>query len=821
MFQQVIYLLLFVSLGVSSFAQPGQKSTMTGTVIEAATNQPLEFASVFAQNLDNESIVSGGMTDSKGQFHFEVPAGRYYLKIDFLGFRTIEIPSIQVNGATNTGVHKVHDDTQLLDDVVVIAERTTVDIKLDKKVYNVGQDMMVRGGTAADVLDNVPSVTVDSEGAVSLRGNENVKVLIDGKPTGLANNIQEAMRILSAESIDKIEVITNPSARYEAEGGAGIINIILKKGKAQGVNGNITGTVGDPRNNELSGNFNLRQEKYNLYTTLGYRNGKTKGYTKNNSEYFNDQGETTQFIDEYRHNNRKRESYNALVGLDYYLTPSLTWSNIVSVRKSTGDAPNSVDYQYYDADRKLDYERIRAEEKESTWKSFEYTTSFEKTFGDDMDHKLIVEGTYSKDDNDDNATIEDINKVLNRRSFEQTLNDEKYRNGLVRADYTLPISENANFEAGYLGTFKKNTTSYDLLREVNNQWVNDDKISNTLEYKENIHALYAQYGSKITEKLNYMVGLRWEYSTVDVNQLRTEDYNSKNYNDFFPSAFLNYEFNESSSASFSYSRRIMRPRGFFLNPFSNYTSDINYFKGNPNLDPAKTDAFDLGYLKRWSGLTLSASAYINRTEDTFQFVRQIEGTTAEGTPITVSSPINLATEYRYGFDFTLNYTPFKWWRLNGNFNFYRTETKGDYTFENIKGEKEIQNFDKNTYAWFSRISSKISLPYKIDWQLNGNYQAPYNTAQGRVRSNLSANTSLSKDILKDKASITLNVSDIFDSRKRRNITNLPQLHSESDMKWRGRQVNLSFTYRFNQKKNERQKQSRGGGEGGGEEMQMM
>lgn len=818
---KVLLMLFSLFIGITALAQNSKSSTLSGTVVEAATNLPLEYASIFAQNEKNENIVSGGMTDAKGNYSFTVPDGTYFVKIEYLGFKTIELHNIIVNGNTNMGTQKVTGDTELLSEVVVIAEKSTVDIKLDKKVYNVGQDMIVKGGTAGDVLDNVPSITVDSEGAVSLRGNENVKVLIDGKPTGLANNIQEAMRILSAESIDKVEVITNPSARYEAEGGAGIINIILKKGKAQGLNGNITATVGDPRNYGLSGNLNIRGEKYNFYTTLGYRDSKSNGYGVNDNQYFDANGNTTQFINEYKDNKKERQVYNGMFGLDYYITPSFTWSNSVSVRRNNGTAPNSVDYQYYDANHELQYNRERLQNTKSTWNSVEYTTSFEKKFKKD-DHKLTVEGTISQDKSDDTSHISDINEFLNKTSFERNSNDDKYKSGIVRLDYTLPIGENGHFEAGYLGTFKNTRNDYKFTNLVNNQWIDTKNMSNILEYKEQVNAFYTQYGNKITDKINYMVGLRWESSNIDVNQLSSNDYNNKKYNDFFPSVFLNYEISPSSSVSASYSRRIMRPRGFFLNPFSNYTSDINYFQGNPDLDPAKTNAFDLGFITRWSGFTLSASAYFNRTDDTFQFVKRINGTTANGTPITVSSPINLATENRYGLDFTLNYSPYKWWRLNGNFNLYNSETKGDYTFTDLDGTSQTQNFDKNTFAWFTRISSKVTLPYKIDWQANGMYRSPFNTAQGKVLGNLSANTSLSKDFLKEKATITVNVSDIFNSRKREMDINLPQSFSHSEMQWRGRQVSLSFTYRFNQTKNDRKKQQRGGeGESDQGEMMMM
>ncbi len=791
-------------LSLTVTAQNQKRGTISGTIIEATTNQPLEYASIYAQNNSNAAVVSGGMTDSKGFFSFEVPEGNYYLKIDFLGFKTIEIPQIEVKGVTSIGIQKIHDDTQNLEEVTIIAERSTVDIKLDKKVYNVGQDMIVKGGTASDVLDNVPSITVDAEGSVSLRGNENVKVLIDGKPTGLASNISEAMRILPAESIEKVEVITNPSARYEAEGGAGIINIILRKGKALGINGSVTGTVGHPDNYNANANVNFRSEKFNLFTTSGYSDSNSEGYSINNSEYLDRiTGLPSQYIDESKTMERFRKGYNINFGVEWFLTDSATWTNVVNTRKNKIDNPNTVNYMYFDANRLLDFERVRLEDKDRTRENVEYTTSFEKKFKKDG-HKLNLEYTISQDKDNDNSIIKDQFSNQTNFDLERTFNTEKEVRNYVKADYVLPIGENSQFEAGYLGNFATTTTSFSLDNQVNNSWINNQTISNTLEYKEKINALYIQYGSKIN-KFSYMLGLRYEDTNIEVNQLTTQDFNNKKYDDLYPSVFLNYEFSESSTTSLSYSRRVNRPRGFFLNPFSNYSSDINFFQGNPDLDPAKTHAFDLGYMKRWTGFTLSSSAYFNKTDDAFQFVKRINGTTENGTPITVSSPINLATEYRYGFEFTANYTPFKWWRLNGNFNFYKSETKGDYTFIDKDGVADTQNFDNNSYSWFARVSSKITLPYKIDWQVNGMYMAPQTTAQGKVKSSLSANLAFSKDILKDNATITLNVNDLFESRKRRYDLNLPYSNSYSDMQWRGRQINLSFTYRFNQKKTERPK----------------
>ena len=342
------------------------------------------------------------------------------------------------------------------------------------------------------------------------------------------------------------------------------------------------------------------------------------------------------------------------------------------------------------------------------------------------------------------------------------------------------------------------------------------EFSNTLEYIENVNALYTQYGSKIN-KFSYFFGLRFEDSHIEVNSLSLNDYNTKKYNNLFPSATFNYEFSESSSVSLSYSKRINRPRGRFLNPVSSLSSNINIFQGNPDINPSYTDAIDLGYLKKWKKLTFNTSAYINVTNDAFQFIRKESGLFVEGVPVILSTPINLSKEYRTGFEFNLNYTPYKWWRLNGNFNAFRNETQGNYSYVDYVGNTVLQNFDNVALTWFTRISSKITLPYKIDWQTNATYNAPQTNAQGKSLGVASMNLAFSKDILKEKGSISLNVSDVFNSRKRIMETNIPNVVSSySEMQWRVRQVMLTFTYRFNKQKNEKERQPRredNGGEG--------
>ena len=801
--KKIIIAVLTLLVSLTTFAQrpDSKKVTISGKVIEKGTNLPLEYATIVFENAITKQL-SGGITDENGNFKFEVVAGNYNVRAEFISFKSVTVPQNEFKADTNLGTIQMAADVAQLNEIEVIAEKSTVEIKLDKRVYNVGKDMMVKGGTVSDVLDNVPSVTVDAEGTVALRGNESVKILIDGKPSGLAGiNIADALKLLPADAVEKVEVITNPSARYDAEGGGGIINIVLRKGKANGVNGSVMVNAGDPETYGTSINLNKKSDSYNLFSNFGYNYRNNPGNSMVDAEYFNPDGSTSRFIEEKRTNDRLSKGYNTNFGIDLNLSKSLTWTNALTFRENTGENPDNVFFNNFDASNNPTFVRNRLNDQESDEFSIEYSSNFIKKFKKE-DHKLTVDYATSQNRENEFATIYDqILGIPSSLDTEETSNTQKQQRNLIQADYVLPIGKNGRFEAGYRGSFLNNLTDFTVTPD-------DSNFSNKLEYIENVNALYSQYGSKIN-KFSYFFGLRFEDSHIEVNSLSLNDYNTKKYNNFFPSATFNYEFSESSSVSLSYSKRINRPRGRFLNPVSSLSSNINIFQGNPDINPSYTDAIDLGYLKKWKKLTFNTSAYINITNDAFQFIRKESGLFVEGVPVILSTPINLSKEYRTGFEFNLNYTPYKWWRLNGNFNAFRNETQGDYSYIDYLGNTINQNFDNVALTWFARISSKITLPYKIDWQTNGTYNAPQSNAQGKSLGVASMNLAFSKDVLKDKASISLNVSDVFNSRKRIMETEIPNVVSSySEMQWRERQIMLSFTYRFNKQKNEKDRQQK-------------
>lgn len=794
-----------------------QNVVISGKVVDELSKQPLEYATIILQNVQKTDQITGGITNQKGEYNIQVPAGNYNIRIEFISFKTFEIKNKKITENTNLGTTKLAEDVDMLAGVELRAERTSVEIKLDKKVYNVGQDLMVKGGTISDVLDNVPSVSVDIEGNVSLRGNENVRILIDGRPSGLAAlNIAEALKLLPADSIEKVEVITNPSARYDAEGGGGIINIILKKGKNQGVNGVVIANTGIPDNHGISANLNYKTEKINLFTTTGYNYRNNPGRGLMDSRFKNPDGSTRNFIDERRENDRLGTGFNSNFGMDWYLNDKTTWTNSVSYSNTAGENNSKVLFYNYDAERVFDFIRSRHLIEDNDRENLEVASNFFKKFKRDG-HQLMIDFSHSRNFRNENGLITDqILGTNNAPELETTLNDQKSKRTLMQVDYVLPFAKSSQLEFGYKAEYLESESEFNVNSDV---FGDNSFFNNIFEYNEKVNALYAQYGFKIN-KFSYLFGSRWEHSNIDVNFLQTNSFNKKKYDNFFPSVFISYELPKESSMSFSYSKRISRPRGRFLNPFNGIESNINIFQGNPDLDPAMTDAFDVGYLKRWSKLTFNTSMYLNRTTDVFQFVRRESGAFIENIPVTIASPINLATEYRFGYEFTLNYSPYKWWKLNGNFNFFRNETQGDFSYIPFnQTEAVVQNFDNVAYSWFTRLTSKITLPGKIDWQTNGTYNAPQVNAQGRSLGVASMNLAFSKDILKDKATLALNISDVFNSRKRIFETNLPTIDSYNEMQWRVRSFTFSFTYRFNRQKNEKnQQRRRENGDDGGDYM---
>lgn len=819
--QTTIYaaLLMFfmVTMAISQNRPSGQMIKVTGQIVDKTSKSPLEYATIKLTNTKNPKMVSGGITDAKGQFSATIPVGSYDIKAEFISFKSFQILGRMLTENTDLGSIYLEEDYTQLKQVEVRAEKTHIDIKLDKKVYTVGQDLIVKGGTVSDVLDNIPSVQVDVEGKVSLRGNENVTILIDGKPSN-AVNITEALRIIPADNIDKVEVITNPSARYDAEGGGGILNIILKKGKNQGFNGSVIISAGEPENTGVSGNFNIKNEKSNFFTTIGYAKRDNPGNFKIDQEIFDDNRTLLSTVKERRNNNRYNEGFNGNFGMEIYIDKSSSWTNTLSLRRNKGGNPENVTFERAVVNGPFEKTRRFNDVKRAN-QNAEYSTSYIKRFKRDG-HKLTVDGVFSVDTETESSDIigTQSSPSFGTISSERSANKQKQSRNTIQSDYIRPFKENSQFEFGVRGNYLTLLSDFKVEEDIDRDgtFTVNPNFTNILEYKENVSAAYTQLGSKFG-KFSILAGLRFEYSNIHINQITLQDFTEKNYSNFFPSAFITYELNSTTNISANYSKRINRPRDRFINPFSTYSSNVSFFVGNPDLDPSLSDVVDLGFLKKWKSVTLSTSLYVNQTNGSFQIVRKETGNFVNGIPVIFNTPFNLATDQRIGFEFTLNYSPYKWLRFNGNFNYFSNKTDGKYTYRNAANELKTIDFNNTATTWFTRLTSKVSFPHKIDFQVNGTYNAPQRIAQGKSIGVGSMNLALSKDVLKDKGTIAFNVSDVFNSRKRIMDLSLLNVDSYSEMQWRVRQITLSFTYRFNKQKTEREKPKRE--EGGSEDFQ--
>ncbi|WP_336069342.1 TonB-dependent receptor domain-containing protein [Mesoflavibacter sp. CH_XMU1404-2] len=812
------FILLFTTL---IFAQSEKEITVKGKIVDANTQTPLEYATIVFTSTTDASDVTGGITDTKGNYNIKVAAGTYNISYEYIGFKKLTINNKSITSNTNLGTTSLSVDAETLDEIEIVAEKTTVDIRLDKKIYNIGKDLTTAGGTVSDALNNVPSVSVDIEGGISLRGNENVRILINGKPSALAGfGDSNVLSQLPAEAIERVEVITSPSARYDAEGTAGILNIILRQKETLGFNGSINLNAGNPDLVGVATTLNYRTEKFNLFSNIGFRYYDAPRTSDSDTYYFDYLDEdgilqTPEYrqIIEDQDVTRLNRNYNGNIGMEYFLSDktSLTGSFFYRYGEDA-DLSTNISERYNGGlvEQTTRYER-QNEEDNSYQFALNYITKF-----DDNGHQLTADFQYVIDKEEQFTFLDenyDFTEDTNPEPFqrEQIYQTEDQKEYLVQADYVLPIGEDSRFEAGYRGSFQNEITDYLLEQEdiTDGSLFVNDTITNVFDYTENVNALYTQYGTKLG-KFSFLLGLRLEHTQLKGkidSRLSDQELNDafgfpidtdfdKNYLGLFPTVNLIYnladEDQSEESITLGYNRRINRPRGWFINPFPTRSSRTRVFQGNPNLNPAFSSTFDLGYLKRWDKLTLTTSVYYQHETDSFERVQEnTGGTTSDGINIIRTIPVNLSTNKRTGAELGVLYNPEKWLRLNSSINFFQFNTEGEFN--------DVDYSAKNT-SWFARFSSKVTLPAKIDWQTNAFYRGARSDAQSDTDGIFSMDLAFSKEIFKDKATLSLNIRDVFNSRKRNSVTTTATERVISEFQWRQRQITLSMIYRFNQKK---------------------
>ncbi len=789
--------LFFVLISTSLLYSQNSEVIVSGTVTDSETNIPLEYATISVFNVNSENVINGVITDSNGEFSIGLNKGNYDFKVEFISFKIKYYKNINVNNPLSLGTIELSIDENILDEIEVIGEKTEIEIKLDKTVYNIGKDLTLKGNSVSDVLDNLPSVEVDIEGNVSLRGNESVRILINGKPSGLVGiSSNEALKQFPSESVEKVEVITSPSARYNAEGTAGIINIILRKSKIIGFNGSLSLNSGYPERYGVSANLNYRTKKLNFFNNIGYNTRTSEGSFINETEYF-----TNQTINNFLNENGVRDSEsnsNYLnTGIEYFISDKTSVVGSYVLRKSDGFTNNTNNVnQNFNAISKFS-ERL---EKES---EIDDTNEFSINLTHDFNkegHVLTLDYQKEKSSENENSFISNsqLKPIFTKYLSERVYTDEIQKSELFKIDYVLPIKKDGQFELG----FRRNNQYQDIdylaeNEDLNGNFVNDLNLSNTLLYNEKVNAFYTQYGNK-TNKFSFLLGLRYEESKTTVKQLVNNTNNVKNYNDFFPTLNLSYQIKENETITFGYNRRIRRARSYFINPFPSKSSATNIFQGNPNIDPTYSNGIDLGYLKRYDKLTLNGSIYYRKETGVFTFISENTGdfvlVNEILVPVLRRTPINLASNKQVGLELNANLNQSKNWRLNGSLNFYESEILGEYM--GIV-------YDSKNLTWSGRLSNNLKLFSSVDWQTSLRYRAPQKTAVSERKSSIYSNTAFSKDLLKDKITLTFKVNDIFETGKWRIESFNENYRSYSESNWRGgRTLELNLIYRFNQKKKE-------------------
>ena len=753
-----------------------------GKIIDDS-NKPVPYASVALFSSLDSSLITGAASDGEGNFMITAMPGEYFLKVSFLSYEEKTISSFSHNrSGTDLGTLVLVSSALALDEVEVIAERSEMVLQLDKRVFNVGKDLANAGSNAAEILDNIPSVRVDVDGNVSLRGSENVRILVDGKPSGLIGIAStDALEQINGSMIESVEIITNPSARYDAEGEVGIINIILKKEKREGVNGIFDVSVGEPANYNATFSLNYRKRKYNLFTSYGF------GYRRHNGKGYSWQeftGDTTYTYERIRKHERGGLMHNIRFGSDFFLNPKNTFTIAAMYRYGIRDNDASVTYNDFNDDNVLTQTIVRDDNEEETKNNIEGSLSYKKNFKREG-HQLTADISYMRSDDTEASDIIELNITSQSSLLQRSENTEDERNLLLQSDYVLPYGTDGKFEAGVKSTFRLINNDY-LVEEWNNDiWTALDNFNNHFIYTENIHALYLIGSSKIGQ-VSYQLGLRTELSEIKTELTETETKNSRIYNDFFPSAHLSYLISKGNSLQLSYSRRLSRPRFRHLLPFYSFVDSRNFFAGNPDLNPEYTNSFEMGYLKQWESGTFLTTLYYRYSTGVIERI-----TTIDSTGFIRILPVNLSTQDAFGAEFNISLRPVAWLNMNCHIDFYRAITSGNY--ENIE-------LSSNTYRWDSRLSAKIKLFRDVDFQNSFMYRAPSKTTQGKIKSMYMLDSGISKDIMKGNGTLSLKVRDLLNSSKWRNTVQEDNFYMESEYQWRTRQVVLSFNYRLNQKK---------------------
>lgn len=799
----------FVKASIVDDDKPG---TIKGVIIDNTTGQAMEYANVAIYNKEDSTLITGSITGVNGEFEIKgMPLGEYYLEAQFIGFEKSKVDEIVLDNNSplfNSGSIKLNPSAIAIGSVEVVADKAQVEYKLDKKVVNVSQVISAAGGSAANVLENTPSVQVDIEGNVTLRGSGNFTVLIDGRPSVLSGS--DALRQIPASALENIEIITNPSAKYEPDGSAGIINLVMKKNSMNGFSGIVNGTIGT--GDKYRGDFllNYRTEKFNYFLGADWRDETNYGSMASTRETY--LGDTTNFLTIGGDRNFIRGGQNFKGGFDFYLSDKTTFTLSGEVGKSKNNRSGEELIHEYTIPKLTDIYSVNNEISASESDFYSGTLNFQHKFKKDG-HKIEANAFYSGrtgfDGDEENEMLTDENynpsgTYVARVKTEEEEDEKEFR---LKADYTLPFSDVSKLEAGFQSRMERNdeSTSFKEYDPVSGTWITSDFFSSSIDFKNDIHAVYATYSNKLGG-LQFMGGLRGELTDREIKSSSNDSLATLQLFDLFPTLHLSYDIGEKNEIMASYSRRINRPGGWDLNPVPTYFNRFTIREGNPELEPEYTDSYDLGYMLKFGRSYLSLEAFSRITKNK---IDRLESLGDDG--ILYLKSENVGKDYSTGLELMGNVEFTKWLTVNASISGFNYR---------IKGEANGVEFDRESTNWSGRMNTTIKFSDNSRMQIQGFYRGPSVSAQGESKASFFTTFALKQDFLKKKLSATLSLQDPFGTAKFERESVTESFKSWFEWKREPRVVMLTLSYKINNfKSDERNRDSGSGGNmdmGGGE-----
>ncbi|MEI6059652.1 MAG: outer membrane beta-barrel family protein [Bacteroidota bacterium] len=732
---------------------------ISGTLHDESNSEHIEFGNIILARVKDSSMVTGAVTDGKGKFLFSnIVPGRYYIRASFIGYEEKYFSGIlisQQSADVKLGDISIKPMASSISGVEIIAKKSLISNNLDKKVITVDKTMALSGGTATDIMENIPSVAVDAEGNVSLRGNSNITLLIDGKPASQAGiSSSDILNQLPASAIESVEVITNPSVRYDPDGTSGIINIVLKKKALQGFNGLVSGNLGTNDKYNGSLNLNYRANKINVFIGADGRYNLSK--TSSENERTSNFSDVINVLRQSQLGENHRNSLNFNGGVDYAidtrnnLTLSLQSRNMAFGQEGTMTYKN-----YYGTDSLLRYFDSYTNSSRSI-KSMNYTLSYKHTFpqkGREFTQDFVYNDNTMNNDQVIDQQEYDVSSLdksgLPQKQHNFTLNRNYFFT--AQGNYIQPLSGGARIETGYKVSYRDmamdyDYTNYNYSTEV---WDTSALLKNHYDYSEQQYALYGIY-SNSWGKLKYQAGLRYEQVFTRSKVEQTDTTYTDPYYSFYPSLHTQYDLGKGYEMQFSYSRRVDRPSPREMNPYIDYSDSLNIRQGNPELRPEYTNSLELGLIKYWNTASLTSTAFFRNTTGMVEDVTRMDST-----GITYSMPMNINNSKSYGFEFVAAANPYKWLRINSNLSLYQYM---------VSAVPEYDIPETQSFTWSGRINATFNFSKDGAFQLIGNYAAPSSSLQSSNKSNYTVDASVRQDFLKNKLTFTLRVTDVFNTR---------------------------------------------------------